>query len=438
MRIVHLGMHGDGTGVAIAIRRIHQGLLDLGHDSLVFARRVWDPKGDPRIRILRAPRGPVWQRARRRLRHLLIERGRGRQVARARSTAGFHDARSPDGRELVDALPPCDVIVVHALLSWLDYREFFATAPQRAPIVSVLHDMGLFTGGCHYSQGCEKFVHRCGACPVLGSRRERDLSREIWRRKRAAYASVPPGRMHFVAPSQWVAEGARRSSLLQGFPVSVIPNGVDTRFFSPLDRRASRELLGIPIEAEVALFVGQPVTRVTKGFALLADALGRINREDFMLVSVGQGSPPSAVGISHLHLGYVADDRLLPVIYSAADMFVIPSLQENCPQTVLEAIACGLPVVGFATGGIVDLVRPGTNGTLVATGDVEGLSGAILDMLADSGRRAEMARNARRMAVQEFSLELQAQRYAALFDALVRGGSIAQFALPQAESLVSS
>jgi glycosyltransferase involved in cell wall biosynthesis len=153
---------------------------------------------------------------------------------------------------------------------------------------------------------------------------------------------------------------------------------------------------------------------------LLVQALSGMGEvPNLLLVSVGSGKPSVDVNIQHLRLGHVGNDRLLSQIYSAADVFVIPSLQEAFGQTALEAMACGTPVIGFAVGGIPDMVRPGVTGFLVPAGDTTSLRDAIRDLLEAPGRRAEMATYCRHIAVKEYALEVQAQRYKELYETIL-------------------
>jgi glycosyltransferase involved in cell wall biosynthesis len=306
---------------------------------------------------------------------------------------------------------------------FLDYQSFFTAYPKHVPLVWRMADMGALTGGCHYDQGCGKFANQCGACPQLGSANENDLSRRVWERKSAALSHVGRGGLHIVGTSRWIAEQARRSSLLGRFAISVIPNGLDTEEFAPRDRNFSRDLWNIPRDAAVVLFAAETLANVRKGFAELAAALGGIrNVENLLLVSIGGVGwkkcelPP---GLPHLGLGRVNNDRMLSTIYSAADIFVIPSLQESFGQTVIESLACGTPVVGFASGGIVDTVRPGQTGWLAPTGDVDALRDAIETALRDRERRMAMSPVCRRVAVEEYSLDVQARAYAALYETLL-------------------
>jgi glycosyltransferase involved in cell wall biosynthesis len=280
--------------------------------------------------------------------------------------------------------------------------------------------MNAFTGGCHLSYGCDKYAERCGACPQLGSSDPDDLSRQIWRRKREAFKQIDPDRLQIVTTSRWMAEQVTRSSLLGSFTVTIVPNSLDSDDFAPRNRSFARDTLGIPREARVVLFVAVSIAKRHKGFALLVQALaGLVDQSNLLLVSVGGGKPALDIPLPHLHLGYIENERLLSLVYSAADVFVMPSRQESFGQTAIEALACGIPVVGFAIGGIPDIVRPGVTGLLVPAGDVAALRSAIAQLLQDQTLRDEMSANCRRIAVEEYTLEVQARRYLELYETLL-------------------
>jgi glycosyltransferase involved in cell wall biosynthesis len=276
--------------------------------------------------------------------------------------------------------------------------------------------MNALTGGCHFDDDCGRYAIGCGLCPQLGSNDLNDLSRQVWRRKQFAFERVDAARLHIIALNRWMAEAAQRSPLLAKFPVTIVPNGVDTEVFQPQDRRKAREFLGIPQDRRVVLFAAEAVTNRRKGLALLMAALTQLQgSENLLLVSVGRGAPKLSTEIPHLHLAHVDEDHRLAAIYSAADLYVIPSLQDNQPNTVLEAMACGTPVVGFAVGGIPDMVRPGITGLLASAGDVNDLARAITELLRGPDKRASMAAASRRLAVTEYTRELQVDRYVALY-----------------------
>jgi glycosyltransferase involved in cell wall biosynthesis len=439
MKVIHLSHSNYLGGAAMAGYRLHKGLRRLGVDSTMLVAESHSAVDDPTV-VLFQPPMDLPSRLRRRLRRERIARSWARyRSSRPAGYAPLRDDRTPHGAHLLAQLPPADIVNIHDMTYFIDYRAFFAAVPQHTPVVPTLHDMTFFTGGCHYAWRCDKYTERCGACPHLGSHKEADLSRHIWQRKHAALQSVEPGRLHLVTPSRWLANEAKRSGLVRNFPITVIPYGLDMEVFCPRDRAMARELLGIPHEARAVLFVANGTARPEKGFSLLVRALeGLGHLSNLLLVSVGGGKLPVEVQIPYLHLGHIGHDRLLSFAYSAADIFVIPSLQDNLPQTVLEAMACGTPVVGFAVGGIPDMVRPGATGLLVPPQDVAALRSAIAELLHAPARRAEMAATCRRVALEDYALELQAQRYLELYQTLLAshgtGNSSARSGLRAVES----
>ena len=347
-------------------------------------------------------------------------RGQAKKFTDVRPPGGslFSDDRSRHGAQILKQLPSWDVLHLHWISGMLDYSEFFIRLPQDRPVVWTLHDMHAFTGGCHFDGGCDRFSDSCGLCPQLNSVSTNDFSRQSWARKRLAYRALNTGVLHLATPSQWLAGEVRRSSLLGDHNITVIPYGLDTRIFGPRDQRAARDVLSLPPEGRLALFVADWTAETRKGLPLLLEALRAMPHSSRpRLLTLGRGplAPPE---IPCVQLDPIGDDRILSFVYSAADIFVLPTLQDNLPNTALEAMACGLPVVAFATGGVPEMIRDGIEGCVVPTGDVAALRSAIAATLQNEPRRAEMAVNSRRRAMQEYRLELQAQRYLDLYRSL--------------------
>jgi glycosyltransferase involved in cell wall biosynthesis len=420
LRILHLSTTDIRGGAARAAYRLHGGLCRQGYDSSMFVahRGSDDPSVTSYVPPMDIPRG-----LRRVLRRGLIWHDfRRYESSRPSCHDSFNDSRSEYGVALLEQLPSCDLINLHWIAGFVDYKSFFARAPGHIPIVWTFHDMNPFTGGCHYDEGCGRFVECCGGCPQLGSKDLHDLSRQIWRRKRNIFQQIKPDTLHIVTPSLWLTEEAKRSSLLGRFSSSVIPYGLDTDIFSPRDPSIARAVLGVPKSAKVVLFVAGSTDNWRKGFVFLAEALSELTEwPNLFLVSLGGGTPALNSHIDHLHLGYADNDRLLSFAYSAADVFVISSVQDNFPNTVLEALACGTPVVGFSVGGIPEMVRSGVTGLLAPPGDERALAGAISHLLKNDATRTEMSANCRRIATEEYSLEIQANRYIKLYEALMNG-----------------
>lgn len=417
MKIVHLSTEDITGGAARAAYRLHAGLRALGLDSsmLVANRRSKDPD----VVSFEASMD-IASRVRRRIRREQIARDYAQYAAsRPAGLEIFSDDRWEYGADLAGQLPSCDVINLHWIARYLDYETFFSTVPKRTPVVWRIGDMNPITGGCHVDEGCGKYLEGCGSCPQLGSSDANDLSRQIWKRKQATFDGIDSRRLHLVALNRWMASNLAKHPFLNRFPVTIIPNGLDTDVFAPRPSKFAREVLGLPHDATVILFVAAVVQIRYKGFHLLTEALAGLKAQgNIFLASVGT-KPVLNVGIPHAHLGHIADDRLLALAYNAADLFVIPTLHDNSPNTVLEAMACGVPVVGFETGGVPDMVRHGVTGTVVPRNNVAALRAAIEDLIRNPSKREEMGKNSRTVALQEYPLAVQAKRYSDLYRSLL-------------------
>lgn len=295
---------------------------------------------------------------------------------------------------------------------------------RHAPLVWRLSDMWPMTGHCVYSGTCEKWKSGCGGCPIPRDYVELgiDTSAFLWRQKERLYAKCD---ITVVAPSSWTEKLARESPLLGRFPVCRIPNGLDTQVFRPIPREVACEILHYDPSIKRILFVAHGLDdNPRKGGSCLMEALkhmGSLPGAELLLAGVGGESWERAgLPIQVRRAGYITDDRLMAALYSCADLIVVPSSVENLPNTLLEAMACGLPAVAFDAGGMGDAVRDGVTGHLVRQGDVTGMASAISNLFDDDGgRRAVMGLEARRLIEREFSAEIQADRFAALYDGII-------------------
>lgn len=418
MKIVHLNKNDLSGGAARAAYRLHKGLRGLGHESsmVVVSRTSDDPSviavERPMDLMSRVRRGFKQYRVAQEFRHYKNSRPSGYEL--------FSDDRSEYALPLAAQMPACDVINLHWVSGFVDYDAFFRRVPQTKPVVWTLHDLNPLTGGCHYDLGCGRYVTGCGACPQLGSSDTQDLSHAVWKRKQKLFSGEASPRLHFVTPSKWLAGEVKRSLFFGKFPVRVIPHGLDLEEFAPRNRESVRDLLGIPRDARVLLFVAEDIANRRKGFPLLLEALARCVGKipNLLLLSLGKNKPDVRIEIPWVHVGSVDNDRFLSMVYSAADLFAICSLQEAYGLTALEAMACGIPVTGFAVGGIPDMIRNGVNGMTVPAGDVGALATTISGLL-NSGRCAKMGACARQIALEEYPLELQARRYAELYESVL-------------------
>jgi glycosyltransferase involved in cell wall biosynthesis len=392
------------------------GLRHLGQDSrmLVIEKESTEPSV-----IQFMPRFDLATRFRRGLRRRYIERTQRELTNRKANTGVFTDDRNQYGSETLREILPSDVVHMHWVAHFVDYRLFFRDTPKGQPFVWTLHDMNAITGGCHHSWSCRHFTEQCGMCPQFNRPAPTDFSHAAWKRKRRAYRDLAQTRHRIVTPSRWLAGEVKRSSLMGNLDVEVIPYGLDTEAFQPRDRFLARQMLGVPAEARVLLFVAQWLGDSYKGMATLVEALERLKHDrDLFLLVLGRGEAVEKCQIPSRFLGSISEDERLSLVYSAADLFLLPSLEDNFPNTALEALACGLPVVGSNVGGIPEIVREAETGVLFERGNAEALAQAIQRVLPEHEQLHRMSTNCRITVLNEYSLGIQAQRYLDLYDTL--------------------
>ncbi len=289
----------------------------------------------------------------------------------------------------------------------------------RKPIVWTLHDMWAFCGAEHYTEDLrwrEGYIRDNRPSYESGI----DINRWVWRRKLKAWRRP----MQIVTPSHWLAECVRQSRLLHGWPVSVVHYPIDTATWSPVDKEIARQLLGLQTEARILLFGAMGGGRdLRKGFDLLKEALRHLRGhvKGLQLVVFGQLSPrqPPDLGFPVRYVGHLHDDSTMRVLYSAADVTVIPSRQDNLPNVGIEALACATPVVAFDTCGLPDVIRHQETGFLAKAFDAEDLARGIEWVLADEARHAKLRCQARADAAARFSYPAVAAQYRAIYQSVL-------------------
>ena len=357
-------------GAAKAAHRLHGALGSVGvRSSMLVAQRF---SADPDIfeynPLAPAPAalGRIFFRIGRRLHRPTLRK----------AGAYFSPEWTLTGWRLASQLPFSDVVNLHWVADFVSFRTL-RRLTARLPVVWTLHDMNPFTGGCHYSGTCERYTGRCGACPqLLTSSGEDDMTRRIFERKQHILRAIDPKRLTIVCPSRWLAHESERSALFRDFDVRFIPGAVDVDEYRPVQRVEARLRLNLPLDARIVLFVAESIADQRKGFGYLMQAVTAIRDAvpKLLLVTLGRcdASPPPDPLFRHL--GSLPDSERQRAAYSAADVLAVPSLQDNCPNTVMESLACGTPVVGFATGGIAETIADGCTGLLAPTGDAAALA----------------------------------------------------------------
>jgi glycosyltransferase involved in cell wall biosynthesis len=267
------------------------------------------------------------------------------------------------------------------------------------PVVWTLHDEWAFTGGCHYAGTCRGFEGTCGNCPFLKRPHPSDLSHRVWTRKQTAFAGAP---LHVTTCSRWLAGEARRSSLFREVPVGVIPNPIDTNLFKPVPKTEACQRLGVDHEKTYLLFAAMNVSDPRKGFRYVRESLERLKAGSFSaekpleLLVFGKAEAADFADLPYpvRLLGTLRTPEELRAAYAAASAFLIPSLEDNLPNTLMEALACGTPGVGFRTGGIPELIEHERTGYVAERASAEDLARGIRWVLteADLGERRRAAR----------------------------------------------
>jgi glycosyltransferase involved in cell wall biosynthesis len=420
MKVVHISSM-DGSGAGKAAYRLHKGLQALGVDShmRVMCKGTTDSSVEELPSVV-SSRPKDWWR--------FLTSGWNARMAgyplRSPDNELFSDFSSAVQWDLVGpGLLDADIINLHWVAGLFD-ASIMPSVLKGKKIIWTLHDMNPMTGGCHYAEDCVQYRKACGACPQLASNREPDLSRAGWLCKSEAYRHLD---ITVVTPSRWLGGCSSGSGLLGRFRNEVIPYGFPLDIFKPVDRQRVRAALNIPPEAKVVLFCASSVTLKRKGFRYLLESLGLLSQSgrgaNIVLAVIGSCTPKELPpdGYPVMHFGSIADETHMALLYNAADVFVLPSLQDNLPNTVVESLACGTPVAAFAIGGVPDMVEQGRTGCLAPGKDIQGLAEAIDWCLHCSPK--DIRQSCRSKAEKFFSLETQARSYFELYNSLCLTGA---------------
>lgn len=409
MKVLLVSNYDIKGGAARASYRLHKGLQSTGVNSQILVGSK--SSNDENVRLMPSKLGDKFKGIRAKLNRLPLK------VYPKLGKVIFSPQWVPDflTSEVAEINP--DVINLHWVCE--GYMQIETLPKFNKPLVWTLHDMWAFTGGCHYSENCDRYLDACGACPQLHSTKDADISRWIWQRKAQSWQNLD---LTLVTPSHWLGECAQSSSLLKTYPVKVIANGLDAEVYKPLNRPQVRYSLNLPQNKHLVLFGAMQGTGDRwKGFPLLVPALQSLSKsgwQDKIELLVFGSSPPKNpidVGFKTHYLGRLEDESLAKV-YAAADVMVVPSRYEAFGQTASEALACGTPVVAFDVTGLKDIVDRQHNGYLAQPYDSEDLARGIAWVLENPDRHQKLCIHARQKAEKEFTLEIQANRYLSLFN----------------------
>jgi glycosyltransferase involved in cell wall biosynthesis len=402
LNVLHISESDGIGGSGRSAFRLHSSLRGLGLGSRMLVGRR--STGDRDVRLLK--RHIAWR---------ALDRASGELLDLLNLQYVFYP--SSFGVAMDPWFRDADVVQLYNTHGSYFSHSALPVLSRRRPVVWRLSDMWALTGHVAYSYDCDRWKHGCGSCPYLGEypALSRDTTAALWRWKDEVYRR---SRLTIVAPSRWIEGLARESPLLSRFPVRRIPNGIDLERFRPVERAEARTRLGLPPDGPVVLFSAPDVSDRRKGGAVLNEALEHLHDEPFQLLVAGANETP-AFPRAFRSLTHLVDEEEIALSYAAADLFVLPTLAENLPNAALESVASGTPCVSFDVGGVPDVVRHLETGYLAPLGDAAGLAEGVRALLRDDELRARLSARCRELAEEEFGAELEASRFAELYEGLV-------------------
>ena len=327
--------------------------------------------------------------------------------------SNFGQFQLPIQRKLVNS---ADIIHLHWVAEGvINIKEILS---WNKPIIWTMHDMWPFTGGCHYSNNCNKFVTICKKCPLLKNNMYFDLCYYFFLQKEKTFSQIKENRICFVSPSRWLAKLAKSSNLISKHSIEVIANPIDTNIFKPMDKSQIRKKFKIDSSRKLILFTAMGATSdLRKGFIHIEKLITTLDPLLFQFIVLGEQSFKSYYNFSHkiINLGYQDNDSILAELYNIADLTVVPSLQENLSNVIMESLSCGVPVAAFNIGGNNDLIIHLKNGYLANPFDTEDLAKGISYIL-DINNYQRLSENSVNYVRNHYSYPIIVSKYRDLYN----------------------
>ena len=399
MRVLIVNTSERTGGAAVAANRLMKALNNNGVKAKMLVR---DKESDA-LTVVGLPKSPMlhW--------HFLWERlvifvrsrfSRKHLFEIDLANTGSDITRLPEFQE-------ADVIHLH----WINQGMLSLGGIQKIlrsgkPVVWTMHDIWPATAICHLTLGCRSFTSACKSCRLLpgGS----TLAQSVWRKKQRL---LEDGNIYFVACSRWLEQEAKASALLKGHKITSIPNPIDIHIYNRCNKQEARQRLGLPLDKKLILFVSQRVTNRNKGMAYLMEACDQLkDLPQLGVVILGGHAEEVTTQLPTFPLGYVNDEHRIVDVYNAVDVFVLPSLSENLPNTIMEAMACGVPCVGFRVGGIPEEIDHKQNGYVADYRSAEDLARGIRWILTEADYES-LCQHAVHKVAQNYSQQSVAIKY---------------------------
>ena len=423
MRILQISTYDISGGAARATYRLHRGLRDAGHDCRMLVR--YKDTNDRFVSSV-APENQAYTSDEALYLGVAIQ---GHYIDSHRTAVSNTLFSLPYPGHDLSTLPlikEADIINLHWVAQYQSLLTLKRLFDLGKPVVWTLHDQWAFTGGCHYTAGCERYTKDCRACPQLAED-PFHLPEAVLKDKLRLFENA---RLTLVTPSRWMGACAGKSALFKDLRVEVIPNALETDLYRPFPKARAKKRIGLGPDTLTLLFGGVSGNEKRKGFPKLMGAIrtclkdpgfrNLVKTKKISLIYFGHaGDALEGVGIPVQSLGYLDSEKDIITAYGAADLFILPSLEDNLPNTMLEAMSCGTPVVAFDVGGIPEGVKNGETGQLVPSGDVRQMGKAILSLISNPEQRKAMGKACRKRAQEQYRLEIQVRAYVDLYKELI-------------------
>ncbi len=414
MKILHFSKSDNRGGAGIAALRLHLGLRNQGVDSRLVC--IENNRNDFHIIGPGTAGEKVFAIFRGVLDRLPI------YFYPRRKTEMFYPQWLPNNIQRLITLEQPDIVHLHWISGGFVRLESLCSIKQ--PLIWTMHDMWPFTGGCHYSEECSRYNKKCGRCPQLGSSQEKDLSRWIWNRKKKVF-----GHLNFtmVSPSRWLYKCATSSALLKYHRNDIIPYTIDLQRFAPVDRTWARSILNLPQDKKIILIGAENFfLNSRKGYQFIISSLKHLEDKkyssDVHIAVFGASEPqiPPKIVFKQHYFGILNDEISISLLYAACDVFIMPSIQDNLPLTVMESLSCGTPVVSFNVGGIPDMIDHKNNGYLAKPFNTRDLAKGIeLILNMNSDMLSNYKVEARKKVKDNFNIKQISDQYCDLYQSIL-------------------
>ncbi|WP_121812930.1 glycosyltransferase [Mucilaginibacter kameinonensis] len=422
LKVVHLNTYDGNGGAGRACMRLNRALLSQIIDSKIIVHYKFgnnpDIKTFNRSIIQKSYTAAT----------IILERILAKRFLKPDSRTPF--SFTWFGRSVIKHpdVKNADVIHLHWINhGFLDPKHLAEIKKLGKPVVWTFHDSNAFTGGCHVRYTCDHYQQQCGNCPLLINAGDNDISHRIWQQKNKAYQQLG---FNIIAPSLWMQASVNKSSLMQGRAVSNIPNTLETDIFKPIDKKLAKQQAGLPTDKFIFLSGFMPSRKdlhkgtqyLLESMELLKQRLGA-NTDQVELVVFGNRGTENLPDFPFKtsFLGTINNDEKLALHYAAADAFLIPSLEDNLPYTVMESLSCGTPVIAFTTGGIPDMVQHQYSGYLATYRSSESFTDGM-EWIIKHPEKDKLNQQARQTIMDNFSEEVIAKKHIEVYQQLLNNG----------------